>query len=70
MDDASVPAVKKVHVHPPSANHILLPDGRHMAYHENGVPASRARFSMIVPHSFISSRLAGIKQLLIFVSLR
>ncbi|KAJ9181616.1 hypothetical protein P3X46_009729 [Hevea brasiliensis] len=58
--DTSVPAVKRVRIHPPSANRILLPDGRQMAYHENGVPANRARFSMIAPHSFISSRLAGI----------
>ncbi|KAF2312034.1 hypothetical protein GH714_027815 [Hevea brasiliensis] len=58
--DTSVPAVKRVRIHPPSASRILLPDGRHMAYHENGVPAYRARFSMIAPHSFLSSRLAGI----------
>ncbi|XP_021889824.1 uncharacterized protein LOC110808598 [Carica papaya] len=31
-----------------------------MAYKEQGVPADRARFSMIAPHSFLSSRLAGI----------
>lgn len=54
------PPVKKVRIHPPSASRILLPDGRHMAYLEQGVPADRARFSVIAPHSFLSSRLAGI----------
>ncbi|OVA09910.1 hypothetical protein BVC80_1751g66 [Macleaya cordata] len=51
---------KKVYIHPPSATRIQLPDGRHLAYHEQGVPADRARFSLIAPHSFLSSRLAGI----------
>ncbi|KAG7964520.1 hypothetical protein I3843_09G175400 [Carya illinoinensis] len=59
-NDSLVPLVKKVRIHPPSASHILLPDGRRMAYHEQGVPADRARFSLIAPHSFLSSRLAGI----------
>ncbi|KAF3643428.1 putative ATP synthase subunit d, mitochondrial-like [Capsicum annuum] len=54
------PSVKKVCIHPPNASRILLPDGRHLAYHEQGVPAELARFSMIAPHSFLSSRLAGI----------
>ncbi|KAG2690247.1 hypothetical protein I3760_09G178700 [Carya illinoinensis] len=58
-NDSLVPLVKKVRIHPPSASHILLPDGRRMAYHEQGVPADRARFSLIAPHSFLSSRLAG-----------
>lgn len=58
--DGSVPPVKAVYIHPPSASRILLPDGRHMAYHELGVPAERARFSLIAPHFFLSSRLAGI----------
>lgn len=58
--DTSVPLVKKVYIHPPSASRILLPDGRHMAYCDRGVPARRARFSLIAPHSFLSSRLAGI----------
>lgn len=57
--DGSVTPVKKVYIHPPSATRILLPDGRHVAYHEFGVPADRARFSLIAPHSFLSSRLAG-----------
>ncbi|CAK7342958.1 unnamed protein product [Dovyalis caffra] len=58
-NDSLVPLVKKMLVHPPSANRILLPDGRHMAYLEQGVPADRARFSVIASHSFLSSRLAG-----------
>ncbi|KAI5665333.1 hypothetical protein M9H77_24656 [Catharanthus roseus] len=58
--DCSVPMVKKVYIPPPSAVRIQLPDGRYLAYHELGVPADRARFSLIVPHGFISSRLAGI----------
>lgn len=58
--DNSVPPVKKVCIHPPSASRILLPDGRHLAFHELGVPAGRARYSLIAPHSFLSSRLAGI----------
>uniref|UniRef100_A0A2N9IL84 AB hydrolase-1 domain-containing protein n=1 Tax=Fagus sylvatica TaxID=28930 RepID=A0A2N9IL84_FAGSY len=60
QDDSMVPQVKMVSLHPPSANRILLPDGRHMAYCEQGVSADRARFSIIAPHSFLSSRLAGI----------
>uniref|UniRef100_A0A5B7C9F6 AB hydrolase-1 domain-containing protein n=1 Tax=Davidia involucrata TaxID=16924 RepID=A0A5B7C9F6_DAVIN len=58
--DSSVPLVKKVYIHPPSATRILLPDGRHMAYRELGVPGDLARFSLIAPHGFLSSRLAGI----------
>ncbi|KAF8395228.1 hypothetical protein HHK36_019170 [Tetracentron sinense] len=57
--NSSVPLTKKVLIHPPSASRILLPDGRNMAYHEQGVPADKARFSLIVPHPFLSSRLAG-----------
>ncbi|KAH0747034.1 hypothetical protein KY285_008691 [Solanum tuberosum] len=53
-------SVKKVCIHPPSASRISLPDGRHLAYQQQGVPAELARFSMIAPHSFVSSRLAGI----------
>ncbi|KAJ0088436.1 hypothetical protein Patl1_32048 [Pistacia atlantica] len=37
-----------------------FPDGRNLAYRELGVSANRARFSVIAPHSFLSSRLAGI----------
>ncbi|XP_050212748.1 uncharacterized protein LOC126664417 [Mercurialis annua] len=58
--DTSAQIIKKVFIHPPSADRILLPDGRYMAYREQGVPVDRARFSMIDPHTFLSSRLAGI----------
>ncbi|KAF9593813.1 hypothetical protein IFM89_025522 [Coptis chinensis] len=51
---------KKMHIHPPSATLVQLPDGRQMAYHERGVSAETARFSLLSPHSFLSSRLAGI----------
>lgn len=59
-ESTSPQVIKKVYIHPPSADLIVLPDGRYMAYKEQGVPADRARFSMIAPHSFLSSRLAGI----------
>ncbi|XP_057438363.1 uncharacterized protein LOC130730382 [Lotus japonicus] len=52
--------VVKVRIHPPSASRVFLPDGRSMAYHDQGVPGGRARFSLVAPHSFLSSRLAGI----------
>lgn len=58
--ERSVSLVKKVYIPPPSAVRIQLPDGRFLAYHELGVPSDRARFSLVVPHGFISSRLAGI----------
>ncbi|XVE79088.1 hypothetical protein DITRI_Ditri14bG0029400 [Diplodiscus trichospermus] len=58
--DTAIPVAKNVYIHPPSADRIMLPDGRYMAYREQGVPANKARFSMIIPHSFLSSRLAGI----------
>ncbi|XP_044482231.1 uncharacterized protein LOC123208771 [Mangifera indica] len=57
--DKLVQPVKKVRIHLPSASRILLPDGRNLAYCELGVSATRARFSVIIPHSFLSSRLAG-----------
>lgn len=53
------PSVKKMKTHPASASLVLLPDGRHLAYQEKGVSADQARYTMIVPHSFLSSRLAG-----------
>ncbi|XP_021899430.1 uncharacterized protein LOC110815792 isoform X2 [Carica papaya] len=59
-NDSSIHPVKKIRIHPPSASHVLLPDGRKLAYQELGVPATKARFSLIAPHSFLSSRLAGI----------
>lgn len=57
--DITTPTVKRLYIHPPNACRILLPDGRHLAYQEQGVPAHRARFSMISAHPFLSSRLAG-----------
>uniref|UniRef100_A0A7N0UKS9 AB hydrolase-1 domain-containing protein n=1 Tax=Kalanchoe fedtschenkoi TaxID=63787 RepID=A0A7N0UKS9_KALFE len=54
------PLPKKVSIHPPTASLVLLPDGRHLAYEEQGVPADRARFTLFCQHSFLSSRLAGI----------
>lgn len=54
--DASISLVKKLHVHPPSATLIFLPDGRYLAYKEQGVPSDQARFSVIASHSFLSSR--------------
>ncbi|XP_061359041.1 uncharacterized protein LOC133303179 [Gastrolobium bilobum] len=59
-DLSSTLPVKQVFVHPPSAKRIVLPDGRYMAYKEQGVSADKARFSVIAPHAFLSSRLAGI----------
>ncbi|KAL7136605.1 hypothetical protein ABFS83_10G040800 [Erythranthe nasuta] len=56
----AISTVKKVSIHPPSGVRVLLPDGRYIAYHEIGVPADKARFSVIVPHVFLSSRFAGI----------
>ncbi|KAK7404677.1 hypothetical protein VNO78_05633 [Psophocarpus tetragonolobus] len=58
--DPYAPPVKQVFLHPPSAARIVLPDGRYMAYKEQGVSSHKARFSVIVPHTFLSSRLAGI----------
>lgn len=58
--DTTTTLVKRLYIHPPSARRILLPDGRHLAYQEQGVSADRARFSMISAHPFLSSRLAGI----------
>ncbi|CAN0926821.1 hypothetical protein LINGRAHAP2_LOCUS35543 [Linum grandiflorum] len=58
-DESSVAVVKKVRIHPPSASLIPLSDGRHIAYLDRGVPANQARYSVISPHSFLSSRLGG-----------
>jgi len=49
----------KVRKHPRSASRVQLPDGRFMAYDEQGVSSETARFSIVAPHSFLSSRLAG-----------
>ncbi|KAL8146255.1 uncharacterized protein LOC141707341 [Apium graveolens] len=59
-NNATSPLIKKLSIHPPNATRILLPDGRHLAYQEQGVPAEKARFSLIAPHAFLSSRVAGI----------
>ncbi|XAR60473.1 hypothetical protein NMG60_11033872 [Bertholletia excelsa] len=56
----STPLVKRLYIHPSGASRILLPDGRHLAYQEQGVSAVKARFSIITAHPFLSSRLAGI----------
>ncbi|XP_023744921.1 uncharacterized protein LOC111893078 [Lactuca sativa] len=56
-ENTPIPLVQS---HPPSANRILLPDGRNISYHEQGVPADKARYSLIAPHAFLSSRLSGI----------
>lgn len=58
-NETPVELPKKLIISPPSASRIQLPDGRHLAYEEQGVSADRARFSLIAPHSFLSSRLAG-----------
>lgn len=54
--DDAISSVKKVCLHPPTADRILLPDNRYLAYHEIGVSADKARYSLIVPHGFLSSR--------------
>lgn len=59
-NDPYAEPVKQVFLHPPSATRVVLPDGRYMAYKEQGVSSNKARFSIIAPHSFLSSRLAGI----------
>ncbi|CAH9072468.1 unnamed protein product [Cuscuta epithymum] len=58
--DTRSASVKKVNKHPPGASRVLLPDGRYIAYQEQGVPADQARFSLVSAHPFLSSRLAGI----------
>ncbi|KAJ4870266.1 alpha/beta-Hydrolases superfamily protein [Raphanus sativus] len=59
-NETPVTVLKKLRVHPPGARRVELPDGRYLAYQELGVSSDRARYSLIVPHSFMSSRLAGI----------
>ncbi|XP_051132307.1 uncharacterized protein LOC127252242 [Andrographis paniculata] len=58
--DSTITMAKKVSIHPRSATRVLLPDGRYMAYQEIGVPPDKARYSMIIPHGFLSSRLIGV----------
>lgn len=43
---------------------MLLPDGRHLAYQDQGVSAEKATFSIIASHAFLSSRLTGTNILL------
>ncbi|KAK9072764.1 hypothetical protein SSX86_009199 [Deinandra increscens subsp. villosa] len=56
-DNTPIPLVQ---VHAPSARLILLPDGRNLSYHEQGVPADKTKNSLVAAHSFLSSRLSGI----------
>lgn len=58
--DTTTQLIQKLHIYPPNATRILLPDGRHLAYQEQGVSYETARFTLIASHSFLSSRLAGI----------
>ena len=53
--------ITKLRLHPTGATRVQLPDGRYIAYQELGVSAERARYSLVMPHSFLSSRLAGIQ---------
>lgn len=41
------------------AEKIELPDGRHIAYVEQGVSKELAKHNILVLHGFLSSRLAG-----------
>ncbi|CAL9097252.1 unnamed protein product [Musa acuminata var. zebrina] len=59
-NETSVELPRKLYISPPGASRIQLLDGRYVAYQEKGVPAESARFCMIAPHSFLSSRFAGI----------
>lgn len=53
-------AAKVVDLSPISAPHVKLPDGRRVAYREQGVAQELARHTVLVVHGFPSSRLAGI----------
>ncbi|KAI4364275.1 hypothetical protein MLD38_020389 [Melastoma candidum] len=59
-DYCMTPPEKEVEVHPPSAYRIILPDARHLAYKEQGVRSDQARFTVIIPHAFLFSRMASI----------
>lgn len=65
MNQTTTPLVNEMKLHPSSASLVLLPDGRRLAYHEQGVPPHEARYLIIAPHSFLSSRLAGTLESLI-----
>eukprot|EP00897_Mesotaenium_endlicherianum_P008757 jgi/Mesen1/790/ME000110S_11057 len=45
---------------PITALRIRLPDGRQVAYREQGAPADEAKHTLIVQHGLYSSRLAGL----------
>eukprot|EP00249_Psilotum_nudum_P015042 c25136_g1_i2 orf=824-1786(-) len=53
-------ASKKVDILHISAQRIRLPDGRYIAYREQGVSPELSQRSILVVHGFLSSRLAGI----------
>ncbi|KAK4776074.1 hypothetical protein SAY87_024035 [Trapa incisa] len=59
-ENNTIKHLKKVQMHPPIATRIMLPDGRHIAYDQHGVPADRARHTIIMPHPMLFSRLTGI----------
>ncbi|KAI4378747.1 hypothetical protein MLD38_016184 [Melastoma candidum] len=59
-DYCTIPPEQEVQVHPPSASRIILPDARHLAYKEQGVQSDQARFTVIIPHGFLFSRMASI----------
>ncbi|KAL5985766.1 hypothetical protein ACLOJK_027753 [Asimina triloba] len=58
--NSAPPLPKKVYIPPPSAIRVQLPDGRYISYQEQGVLVEKARISLIAPHPFLSSRLAGV----------
>nr|XP_010937808.1 uncharacterized protein LOC105057064 isoform X1 [Elaeis guineensis] len=59
-NETSMQPQKELYISYPNASRIQLPDGRNMAYLEQGVSAERARFSLIAPHPLLSSRLSGL----------
>jgi hypothetical protein len=42
---------------PVTSPRIMLKDGRHLAYHESGIPKDQAKYKVIFVHGFDSSRL-------------
>lgn len=51
----------KIDTMPPiNVPHVKLPDGRRVAYREQGISQELARHTILVVHGFLSSRLAGI----------
>ncbi|KAH7281295.1 hypothetical protein KP509_36G039700 [Ceratopteris richardii] len=55
-----VESVKSDKLPPINAPYVTLPDGRRIAYREQGVSQELARHTLVVVHGFPSSRLAGI----------